>query len=54
MLEQAVAGGETDANLLGTTIQFGLKLRRFPETLKHTEALARLQPNDPQIVLARL
>jgi len=49
MLDQAVAGGETDANMLGITIQFGLKLRRFPETLKHAEVLARLQPNDPQL-----
>ena len=49
MLDQAVAGGATDANLLGTAIQFGLKLRRYPETLKHAEALARVQPNDPQI-----
>jgi len=49
MLDEAVAGGATDANLLGTTIQFGLKLRRYPETLKHAEALARMQPNDPQI-----
>ncbi len=43
------AGRETDANMLGVAIQFGLKLRRFPETLKHAEALARLQPNNPQI-----
>jgi predicted CXXCH cytochrome family protein len=49
MLDEAVAGGATDANLLGTTIQFGLKLRRYPETLKHAEALGRVQPNDPQI-----
>jgi predicted CXXCH cytochrome family protein len=49
MLRQAVSGGQVDANLLGITIQFGLKLRRFPETLKYAEALARLQPDDPQI-----
>ena len=49
MLDQAVKGGASDVNLLGTAIQFGLKLRRYPETLKHAEALARLQPNDPQI-----
>ncbi|MEK1852062.1 MAG: tetratricopeptide repeat protein [Phyllobacterium sp.] len=49
ILGQAVSGGQADANLLGVAIQFGLKLRRFPQTLKYAEALARLQPNDPQI-----
>ena len=49
MLDQAVKGGAVDANLLGTAIQFGLKLRRFRETLKHAEALARVEPNNPQI-----
>ena len=49
MLDRPPTGGATDANLLGIAIQFGLKLHRYPETLKHAEALARLQPNDPQI-----
>ncbi len=49
MLGQAILGGQPDANLLGTTIQFGLKLRRYQETLQYAEALARLQPNDPQL-----
>ncbi|MCM5693009.1 tetratricopeptide repeat protein, partial [Sinorhizobium meliloti] len=44
-----IAGGATDANLLGTAIQLGLKLGRYAETLKFAEALARLQPNDPQV-----
>ncbi|MEP9388855.1 tetratricopeptide repeat protein [Mesorhizobium sp. KR9-304] len=49
MLDQAIKGGAVDANMLGTAIQFGLKLRRFRETLRHAETLARVQPNDPQI-----
>ncbi|MDX0953098.1 tetratricopeptide repeat protein [Sinorhizobium medicae] len=44
------AGGATvDATLLGTAIQLGLKLGRYADTLRFAEALARLQPNDPQI-----
>jgi predicted CXXCH cytochrome family protein len=50
MLGHAVSSGQADANLLGIAIQLGLKLRRFPETLQYAEALARLRPNDPQIV----
>ncbi|WP_051420126.1 tetratricopeptide repeat protein [Rhizobium sp. IBUN] len=49
LLGRAVADGELDANLLGTAINYGLKLRRFPETLKYAEALARLQPDDRQL-----
>ncbi|WP_164841658.1 tetratricopeptide repeat protein [Sinorhizobium meliloti] len=40
------AGGATDADLLGTAIQIGLKLGRYAETLEFAEALARLRPND--------
>ncbi|PLU71374.1 hypothetical protein BMJ20_10380 [Sinorhizobium medicae] len=44
------AGGATvDATLLGTAIQLGFKLGRYADTLRFAEALARLQPNDPQI-----
>ncbi|MCY1745384.1 tetratricopeptide repeat protein [Ensifer sp. SL37] len=49
LLGRAVGRGELDANLLGTAINYGLKLRRFSETLKYAEALARLQPDNPQI-----
>ncbi|PSH64354.1 hypothetical protein CU102_21950 [Phyllobacterium brassicacearum] len=49
VLDLAIAGGETDADLLGAAIQYGLKLRRYPETLKYTEALARQRPDDPQL-----
>ena len=42
-------GGETDASLLGAAIQYGLKLRRYPETLKYAEALARQRLDDPQL-----
>ena len=49
MLDRAVESGETDANLLGAAIQYGLKLRRYPETLKYAETLARLQPDNPQL-----
>lgn len=49
VLDLAVAGGETDASLLGAAIQYGLKLRRYPETLNYAEALARQRPDDPQL-----
>lgn len=49
MLDLAVAGGETDDTVLGAAIQYGLKLRRYPETLKYAEALARQQPANPQL-----
>ena len=49
-LDEAVAGGVADADLLSAAIEIGLKLRRYQETLKHAEALARLRPNDPQIL----
>lgn len=49
LFDPALADGATDANLLGTAIQIGLKLRRYDETLRFAEAMARLQPNDTQI-----
>lgn len=49
LFDPALADGATDPNLLGTAIQIGLKLRRYPETLRFAKALARLQPDDPQI-----
>lgn len=49
LLGRAVTNGELDANLLGTAINYGLKLGRFRETLKYAEVLARLQPDNPQI-----
>lgn len=49
MLDQAVADGATDANLFGIAIQYGLKLRRYPETLKYAEALARQEPENAQL-----
>ncbi len=49
VLDLAVAGGETDASLLGAAIQYGLKLRRYPEALKYAEALARQRRDDPQL-----
>lgn len=48
LFDPTVPGGATDANLLGTAIQLGLKLGRYAETLEFAEALARLQPNDPR------
>ncbi len=47
LLDPALSGDATDANLLGTAIQIGLKLRRYAQTLRFAEALARLQPNNP-------
>ncbi|KQV40565.1 MULTISPECIES: tetratricopeptide repeat protein [unclassified Rhizobium] len=49
LFDPAYAESVTDADLLGTAIQFGLKLRRYSETLNFATALARLQPNNPQI-----
>ncbi|MCX7303732.1 MAG: multiheme c-type cytochrome [Hyphomicrobiales bacterium] len=49
MLDGAIAGGLNDPDVIGTAIQFGLKLGRYRETLKHAEALARAHPDDPQI-----
>ncbi|CAN7421905.1 tetratricopeptide repeat protein [Pararhizobium sp. LjRoot255] len=49
LFEPALADGATDPNLLGTAIRIGLKLRRYAETLRFAKALARLQPDDPQI-----
>ncbi len=49
LLDAAALSGATDASLLGTAIQIGLKLRRYPETLQFAEALARLQPDNLQI-----
>ena len=46
LLGEALANGSVDANLLGAAIQFGLKLRRHPETLRLAEELARLQPDN--------
>ncbi len=48
LFDPADAGGATDADLLGTAIQIGLKLGRYAETLEFAEALARLRPNDPR------
>jgi tetratricopeptide (TPR) repeat protein len=49
VLGQALATNSVDANLLGTAIQFGLKLRRYQETLKLAEQLSRLQPDNGQL-----
>jgi len=49
MLDSAIAAGMGDPNLLGTAIQYGLKLRRYRETLKHAEALERMQPGNAQL-----
>ncbi len=51
LFDPALADGSTDANLLGTAVQIGLKLRRYAETLRFAETLARLQPDDPRIAL---
>lgn len=49
VLGQALANNSADANLLGAAIQFGLKLRRYPETLVLAEKLLRLEPNDREL-----
>jgi tetratricopeptide (TPR) repeat protein len=49
VLGQALANSSADANLLGTAIQYGLKLQRYPETLGLAEELARLQPDNREL-----
>ncbi|XUM51962.1 tetratricopeptide repeat protein (plasmid) [Rhizobium sp. YTUHZ045] len=49
MLYWAAVSGASDANMLGTAIQFGLKLQRFDETLKLAEAFNRMQPGNTQV-----
>ncbi len=49
LFDAAALSGATDASLLGTAIQIGLKLRRYAETLQFAEALARLQPDNLQV-----
>jgi predicted CXXCH cytochrome family protein len=46
LLGEALVNGSADANLLGVAIPYGLKLRRYPETLRLAEELARLQPDN--------
>ncbi|MDX2385830.1 tetratricopeptide repeat protein [Sinorhizobium medicae] len=48
LFDPADSGGTTDADLLGTAIQIGLKLGRYAETLAFAEALAQLRPHDPR------
>lgn len=48
-LSQPLPNASADANLLSTAIQFGLKLRRYPQTLTLAEELARLQPGNKQL-----
>lgn len=49
VLGHALDNNSADANLLGAGIQYGLKLRRYPETLRFAEELARLQPNNREL-----
>ncbi|WP_341488041.1 tetratricopeptide repeat protein [Pararhizobium sp. A13] len=49
LLERTIASGGSDAELLRTAIGYGLKLGRLRESLRLAQALARLQPDDPQI-----
>ena len=45
----ALVDDGSNVDLLGTAISLGLKLGRYPETLRYVEALDLLRPNDPQI-----
>lgn len=49
LFDPVTATYAADPDLFGTAIQLGLKLGRYPETLKFAEVLSRLQPNDAQI-----
>lgn len=49
LLLDALENGSADANLLGAAVQYGLKLRRYPETLRLAEELARLQPENREL-----
>jgi predicted CXXCH cytochrome family protein len=46
MLSEALANGPANTDLLGAAVQYGLKLRRYPETLRLAQELARLQPDN--------
>jgi predicted CXXCH cytochrome family protein len=49
VLIEALTNDSADANLLGTAVQYGLRLRRYPETLRLAERLARMHPDDSQL-----
>jgi tetratricopeptide (TPR) repeat protein len=49
LLASAIDAGEQDANLIGTAINYGLKLGLYPESLKYAEILGRQQPDNPRI-----
>jgi predicted CXXCH cytochrome family protein len=49
VLSEALANNTADASLLGAGVQFGLKLRRYRETLVYAEQLARLEPHNAQL-----
>ena len=49
VLGEALVNDSADANLLGAAVQYGLKLRRYPETLRLAEKLSRLRPDDGQL-----
>lgn len=49
VLGQALANNSADANLLGAAIQFGLKLRRYSETVLLAEKLLGLEPNNREL-----
>ena len=49
VLGQALANNSADANLLGAAIQYGLKLRRYPETLRLAERLLRMEPDNREL-----
>jgi len=49
LLASAIDAGERDANLIGTAINYGLKLGLYPESLKYAEILGRQQPDNPRI-----
>lgn len=49
LFDPAKAHLATDANLLVTAIQMGLKLQRYPDTLSFATALAGLQPSNREV-----
>lgn len=48
-LHRAIVADGRNPELLGTAIQYGLKLGRYAQTLGYAEALERLQPGDPNL-----
>lgn len=50
LVNSAISAQTRDADLIGTAIGLGMKLGRYGEVLKLAEQLARLQPDNPEVI----